>query len=80
MADRIARLKEDLAKRIILLDCGMGTSIQEYDLEEEDFRGERFKDHDSALKGNNDFLVLTRPDIILEIHRQNLEKTLRTLG
>ncbi|MBA1146156.1 methionine synthase [Ectothiorhodospiraceae bacterium WFHF3C12] len=73
MADRIARLKEDLAKRIILLDCGMGTSIQEYDLEEEDFRGERFKDHDSALKGNNDFLVLTRPDIILEIHRQNLE-------
>jgi len=73
MADRIARLKEDLAKRIILLDCGMGTSIQQYGLGEDDFRGERFKDHSSALQGNNDFLVLTRPDIITEIYRENLD-------
>ncbi|MFN1833990.1 homocysteine S-methyltransferase family protein [Balneola sp. MJW-20] len=51
----------------------MGTMIQRYSLEESDFRGERFKDHDSDLKGNNDLLSLTRPDIIKEIHEAYLE-------
>lgn len=51
----------------------MGTMIQQHKLEEADFRGERFKNHPSPLKGNNDLLSITRPDIILDIHRQYLE-------
>src|SRR5690606_30443733 len=51
----------------------MGTMIQRYKLEEEDFRGERFRDHTRSLKGNNDLLSITRPDVIREIHRQYLE-------
>ncbi len=62
-----------LAERILLLDSGMGTMIQQYPLSEEDFRGQRFRDHPSDLKGNNDLLVLTRPDVIREIHDRNLE-------
>ena len=58
-----------LAERIIILDGAMGTMIQQYPLEEADFRGERFKDHPSELKGFNDLLCLTRPDIIREIHQ-----------
>ncbi|MEA3413007.1 MAG: methionine synthase [Pseudomonadota bacterium] len=61
-------LKSALAERILLLDGAMGTMIQRYRLEEADFRGERFADWSSDLKGNNDLLVLTRPDIIREIH------------
>lgn len=57
-----------LSKRILVLDGAMGTMIQRYDLKEEDFRGERFKDHPCDLKGNNDLLSITRPDIIKEIH------------
>src|SRR6185437_688825 len=64
---------EILKKRILVLDGAMGTMIQRYHLEEEDFRGERFKNHPSDLKGNNDLLSITRPDIIKEIHRKYLE-------
>jgi 5-methyltetrahydrofolate--homocysteine methyltransferase len=65
---RIGRLQEALSRRILLLDGAMGTMIQRYGLSEEDFRGHRFGDHPKPLKGNNDLLVLTRPDIIGEIH------------
>jgi len=56
--------------RIAVLDGAMGTMIQGYKLEEEDFRGEKFKEHKAPLKGNNDILVLTRPEIITEIHEK----------
>ncbi len=66
-------IEEILQERILVLDGAMGTMIQRYKLEEEDFRGMRFKDHPHPLKGNNDLLSITRPDIIREIHRQYLE-------
>ena len=62
-----------LKERIMVLDGAMGTMIQRYQLEEKDFRDERLKDHQYPLKGNNDLLSLTRPDIIKEIHRQYFE-------
>lgn len=62
-----------LKERILVLDGAMGTMIQRYRLGEQDFRGERFTDHPYPLKGNNDLLSITRPDIIAEIHRQYLE-------
>ena len=55
--------------RILVLDGAMGTMIQTYKLEEEDFRGDRFKNHEILLKGNNDLLSITRPDIIKDIHK-----------
>lgn len=61
-------IQEILKKRILILDGAMGTMIQRHKLEEEDFRGDRFKDHPSPLKGNNDLLSITRPDVIREIH------------
>ncbi len=61
-------LKDSLKERILVLDGAMGTMIQQYSLAEEDFRGERFSAHPVQLKGNNDLLVLTRPDVIEEIH------------
>ncbi|MGD8710965.1 MAG: homocysteine S-methyltransferase family protein, partial [Ectothiorhodospiraceae bacterium] len=73
MPERIERLKDDLAKRILLLDCAGGTMLQTYRLDEADFRGERFRDHPCNLQGNNDLLTLTRPDIVAELHRQNFE-------
>ena len=66
-------LRQLLQKRIVFLDGAMGTMIQHYRLEEADFRGARFKDHSKDLKGNNDLLSLTRPDVISEIHRQYLD-------
>lgn len=63
-------IREVIKDRILVLDGAMGTMIQRHTLEEEDFRGERFKDHGSSLKGNNDLLSLTRPDIIEGIHRE----------
>lgn len=66
-------IKDILKERIMVLDGAMGTMIQRHTLEEEDFRGERFKDHGYPLKGNNDLLSLTRPDIIKSIHRQYFE-------
>jgi len=62
-------LKQQLSKRILFLDGAMGTMIQGYNLEEEDYRGKRFADWDCDLKGNNDLLSLTQPDIIKAIHR-----------
>ena len=67
------KLEEILSNRILILDGAMGTMIQRYKLTEEDFRGERFKDSQILLKGNNDLLSLTRPDVITQIHREYLE-------
>lgn len=62
-----------LASRILILDGAMGTMIQRYKLSEADFRGERFAGHGKDLKGDNELLSLTRPQVIAEIHRQYLE-------
>ncbi len=69
----MADIYKDLEKRILVLDGAMGTMIQRYNLSEEDFRGERFKDHSHLLKGNNDLLSITRPDIIKAIHAEYFE-------
>ena len=69
---RGAALPAILAKRIAIIDGAMGTMIQRYKLAEADFRNESLKDHPKDLKGNNDLLVLTRPDVIQEIHEQYL--------
>jgi 5-methyltetrahydrofolate--homocysteine methyltransferase len=66
-------IEQSLQERILVLDGAMGTMIQKHTLEEADFRGQRFKDHPHPLKGNNDLLSLTRPDIIKNIHREYLE-------
>ncbi|MET3113026.1 5-methyltetrahydrofolate--homocysteine methyltransferase [Pedobacter sp. CG_S7] len=65
-------IKEELEKRILIIDGAMGTMIQRHVLTEEDFRGERFKNHPCDVKGNNDLLNLTRPDIIKSIHLEYL--------
>ncbi len=67
------QLELTLKQRIMILDGGMGTMIQDYKLEEADYRGERFADWPSDVKGNNDLLVLTQPTIIKQIHRAYLE-------
>ena len=66
-------LYEQLEKRILLLDGGFGTMVQGYGLQEEDYRGERFGDWPVQLKGCNDLLVLTRPDVVREIHEKYLQ-------
>lgn len=66
-------IREELEKRILIIDGAMGTMIQRYILTEEDFRGERFKNHSCDVKGNNDLLNLTRPDIIKDIHTEYLK-------
>ena len=66
MKNKIINLFKD---RILVLDGAMGTMVQSYNLEENDFRGERFKDHTKDLKGNNDILCLTKPDIVADIHK-----------
>src|ERR1700744_1467453 len=66
-------IRKELEKRILVIDGAMGTMIQRYQLTEEDFRGERFSMHPSDLKGNNDLLNLTRPDIIKAIHAEYLD-------
>src|SRR5690349_20880893 len=71
--ERLIQLRAALAQRILVLDGAMGTMIQSYALEEKDFRGERFRAHPKDLRGNNDLLSITRPDIIAEIHRGYLE-------
>ena len=81
--DRTARLKEFralLKQRILILDCAKGALIQTYGLSEEDFRGERFADHPVELKGNNDVIALTRPDILRSIHDACLEAGSDILG
>jgi 5-methyltetrahydrofolate--homocysteine methyltransferase len=72
--DRIDRLQSLLENRILIVDGAMGTMIQDRQLEEPDYRGERLANHGQSLKGNNDLLSLTRPDVILEIHRDFLNK------
>lgn len=67
------KIEDLLRERILVLDGAMGTMIQRYKLEEADFRGERFKNHPYPLKGNNDLLSITRPDIIKTIHREYIE-------
>ncbi|MGL5781706.1 MAG: homocysteine S-methyltransferase family protein, partial [Plesiomonas shigelloides] len=66
-------LRRQLAERILIIDGGMGTMIQQYRLQEQDYRGERFADWPSDLKGNNDLLVLTQPEVISAIHHAYLE-------
>ena len=67
------QIEAQLKQRILLIDGGMGTMIQNYKLEEQDYRGERFADWHSDLKGNNDLLVLTQPQLIKDIHSAYLE-------
>ena len=70
---RIESLLRALDERILLLDGAMGTMIQSYGLSEDDYRGERFADWERDLKGNNDLLSITRPDIIRDIHCRFLD-------
>lgn len=67
------KIEDILKERILIIDGAMGTMIQRHSLDEADFRGEKFRNHSHPLKGNNDLLSLTRPDIIKDIHRQYLE-------
>jgi 5-methyltetrahydrofolate--homocysteine methyltransferase len=73
MTKRAELLRKAIKERVLLLDGAMGSLIQNHKLEEKDFRGERFKDHKSPLKGNNDLLSLTQPQIIKDIHIQYLK-------
>ncbi len=66
-------IKKILEERILVLDGAMGTMLQRYQFEEEDFRGDRFKDWEHPLKGNNDLLSLTQPEAIAEVHRKYYE-------
>ncbi|MGL1834655.1 methionine synthase [Rhodocyclaceae bacterium SMB388] len=72
-ADRSQELHALMSERILVLDGAMGTMIQQHKLAERDYRGERFLDHPRDLKGNNDLLVLTRPELISDIHRAYLD-------
>ncbi|SFB83579.1 homocysteine S-methyltransferase family protein [Pseudoalteromonas denitrificans] len=73
MPTKLEQLKLALQERILILDGAMGTMIQKHKLEEEDYRGERFADWHILIKGNNDLLSLTQPQIIEQIHREYLE-------
>jgi 5-methyltetrahydrofolate--homocysteine methyltransferase len=73
VSKQLEQLQAQLAQRILLIDGGMGTMIQSYRLDEADYRGARFSDWGCDVKGNNDLLVLTQPDIIADIHRQYLQ-------
>ncbi|MDD9197114.1 methionine synthase [Aliivibrio sp. S3MY1] len=72
-SNKKTEIEKHLLERILLIDGGMGTMIQEYKFEEKDYRGERFSDWHCDLKGNNDLLVLSRPQIIRDIHSAYLE-------
>ncbi|WP_053992043.1 homocysteine S-methyltransferase family protein [Mangrovimonas sp. TPBH4] len=69
----MSNINQVLQDRILVLDGAMGTMLQRYNFSEEDFRGERFKDYPSPLKGNNDLLSLTQPQAIAEVHRKYFE-------
>ncbi|MGB0682554.1 MAG: homocysteine S-methyltransferase family protein [Magnetovibrionaceae bacterium] len=71
--DRISRLYQEAERRILILDGAMGTMIQRHKLDEDGYRGERFKDWGQDLKGNNDLLSLTQPEIIRDIHKLYFE-------
>ena len=79
-SERLAALEALSASRILILDGAMGTQIQGFELEEEDFRGERFTTWNVPLKGNNDLLSLTRPDIIQTIHRRYIDAGADLIG
>ena len=66
-------IQETIRERILILDGALGTVIQGYHLTEDDFRGERFRDLPGQMKGNNDMLCITRPDLIQEIHEAYLQ-------
>ena len=66
-------IRNELQKRVLVIDGAMGTMIQKHKLDEADFRGLRFRDFSHELRGNNEILVLTQPEIILQIHREYLE-------
>src|SRR5690242_8823830 len=66
-------LRDLLARRIVVIDGAMGTMIQREGLAEADYRGERFRDHPKDLKGMNDLLCITKPEVIEKIHRQYLD-------
>ena len=69
----MSSIKKEIKKRILVLDGAMGTMLQQYNFTEEDFRGERFKNYPSSLKGNNDLLSITQPEAIAEVHRKYFE-------
>src|SRR3982751_844152 len=69
----MATIKDLLKERILIIDGAMGTMIQRYKLSEEDYRGKRFKDWNHLLKGNNDLLSITQPQIIKQIHLEYLK-------
>lgn len=71
-----AELRETLQNRIMVLDGGMGTMIQQRNLQEDDFRGPEFQDHPRSLKGNNDLLSITKPDVIYDIHKVRVRVSL----
>ncbi len=73
MSEVDAYLRNEMSKRIMVLDGAMGTMIQKHPLDEAKFRGERFKNHTKDIKGNNDLLSITQPDIIYNIHKQYFE-------
>ena len=70
--ERLREFRRLLDERILILDGAMGTVIQSYRLDESEYRGERFRDWARDLKGNNDLLSITRPELIAEIHRRYL--------
>jgi len=67
------KIKNILKNKIMVIDGAMGTMVQSYNLKESDFRGDRFKDHKNDLKGNNEILSISRPDVVSEIHRSYLD-------
>ena len=71
--DRIQQLLTALQERVLVIDGAMGTMIQRRGLTEADFRGQRFASHGHDLRGNNDVLVLTRPDVVADVHAQYLD-------
>ncbi len=71
--NRYTQLKTELEKRILVLDGAFGSLVQGYRLTEEDFRGQRFNNHPTQLQGNNDVLVITRPDVVQQIHERYLK-------
>ncbi len=73
MKNTFQTISEILKERILVLDGAMGTMIQRYKFSEEDYRGNRFKDYEYPLQGNNDLLSLTQPDAIHEIHESFLD-------
>lgn len=68
----MSNIYSEIEKRILVLDGAMGTMLQEYKFTEEDFRGDRFKDHPTPLKGNNDLLSITQPEAVKDVHRKYL--------